>query len=242
VYLANPRGVGRAGLSPSDTLIDAAFVTAELLVDGREEHGVRLIGPPREDANRQNRTEGAFGVEQFAIDWECEQVRCPQRHLSASSKAYAEAGRSPYVSVRFRDSHCGDCPVRSSCTRSAKQGRKLELPTRKRVRGAARNAVVYRERARPLGVRAAQRDRGDAPPGVRSCGPRRARYRSVEKAHQQYVATAVAINFSRGSAWLEGRATRGDADIAIPAVGGIKFATALESFLSQAANISAHRR
>jgi hypothetical protein len=107
------------GLSPGEHLVDAGFVTAELLVDGREEHGVRLIGPPRKDASRQNRTD-------------------------------------------------------------------------------------YRERGGPPGVRAARRDRGDALPGVRSHGPRRARYRSAEKAHLQNVATAVAINFSRGSAWFEG--------------------------------------
>ena len=38
------------------------------------------------------------------------------------------------------------------------------------------------------------------------------------------------------------RAARGDAGIAIRAAGGIKFATAVESFLSQAVNTSAHLR
>src|SRR5262249_12923261 len=113
------------GLPPGEHLVDAGFVTAELLVGSRDGHGIRLIGPPRKDASWQNRTEGAFGVEDFAIDWEHERARCPQGHLSAGWSEYTEPDRSPYVSIRFRESDCRDCPVRSSCTRSAKQGRYL---------------------------------------------------------------------------------------------------------------------
>ena len=40
-------------------------MTAELLVSSREEHGIRLVGPPRKDASWQNRTEGAYGVERL---------------------------------------------------------------------------------------------------------------------------------------------------------------------------------
>jgi transposase len=40
--------------------------------------------------------------------------------------------------------------------------------------------------------------------GVRSFGLRRARYRGEAKAHLQHVATAVAMNLSRASDWLEG--------------------------------------
>jgi transposase len=40
--------------------------------------------------------------------------------------------------------------------------------------------------------------------GVRSFGLRRARYCGEAKAHLQHVATAVAINLSRVSDWLEG--------------------------------------
>jgi transposase len=39
---------------------------------------------------------------------------------------------------------------------------------------------------------------------VRSFGLRRARHRGEAKAHLQHVATAVALNFSRISDWLEG--------------------------------------
>src|SRR4051812_26958550 len=78
------------GLPPGEHLVDAGFVTAELLVGSRDERGIQLVGPPRKDASWQNRTEGAYGVEDFAIDWEGEQVRCPQGQLSASWKEYTD--------------------------------------------------------------------------------------------------------------------------------------------------------
>ena len=78
----------------------------------------------------QNRTEGAYGVEEFAIDWEREQVRCPRGRLSASWEQYTDSGRAPHVLVRFRASDCRDCPVRSNCPRAAKQGHSLRFPLR----------------------------------------------------------------------------------------------------------------
>jgi hypothetical protein len=192
------------GLPPGEHLVDAGFVTAELLVSSRDERGIRLVGPPRKDASWQNRTEGAYGIEDFAIDWEREQVRCPQVHTSALWKPYTEPGRAPYVSVRFRESDCQACPVRSSCTRAAKQGRSLRLPLREQyealqgMRSYIESEVGRRRYAQRAGIE------GTLSQGVRSFGLRRARYRGTAKAHLQQVATATAINFSRVSDWLGG--------------------------------------
>jgi transposase len=192
------------GLPPSEHLVDAGFVAAELLVHSRQEHGIGLVGPPRLDVSWQNRTEGAYGVEEFAIDWEREQVRCPQGRLSTSWKQYTDSGRAPHVLVRFRASDCRDCPVRSNCTRAAKQGRSLRLPQREpyeAMRGM--RLFLTGEEGRRLYAQRAGIE-GTISQGVRSFGLRRARYRGTAKAHLQHVATATAINFSRVSDWLEG--------------------------------------
>ena len=192
------------GLPPGEHLVDAGYVTAELLVSSREEHGIRLVGPPRKDASWQNRTEGAYGVEHFAIDWEREQVRCPQGRPSASWKEYTEPERGPYVSVRFRASDCRDCPVRPRCTRAAKQGRYLRLPPRAQYEALREmRSFIDSEEGRRLYAKRAGIE-GTISQGVRSFGLRRARYRGQAKAHLQHVATAVAMNFSRVSDWLEG--------------------------------------
>jgi transposase len=195
--------VGR-GLPPGEHLVDAGFVTAELLVSSWEEHGIRLVGPPRLDVSWQNRTEGAYGVEAFAIDWEHEQARCPRGQLSASWKQYTDRGRAPHVLVRFRASDCRVCPVRLHCTRSAKQGRSLRLPLREPyealqgMRSFLAGVEGRRLYARRAGIE------GTISQGVRSFGLRRARYRGTAKAHLQHVATAVAMNFSRVADWLGG--------------------------------------
>jgi transposase len=195
--------VGR-GLPPGEHLVDAGFITAELLVSSRNEHSIRLVGPPRLDVSWQKRTEGAYGVEDFAIDWEREQARCPQGRLSVSWKQYTDAGRPPHVLIRFRESDCRDCPVRSRCTRAAKQGRSLRLPQREPYEALQEmRSFLAGEEGRQLYARRAGIE-GTISQGVRSFGLRRARYRGTAKAHLQHVATATAINFSRVSDWLEG--------------------------------------
>jgi transposase len=192
------------GLTPGEHLVDAGFVTAELLVSSRDERDIRLVGPPRKDASWQNRTEGAYGVEDFAIDWEAQRVRCPQGRLNASWKPYTEPGRPPYVSVRFGESDCRECPARPNCTRAAKQGRALRLPLREQYEAlrAMRSLIGGEEGGRLYAKRAGIE--GTISQGVRSFGLRRARYRGQARAHLQHVATAAAMNLSRMWDWLEG--------------------------------------
>ena len=90
-------------------------------------------------------------------------------------------------------------------------------------------------------MRTTRGDRVDALAGVRPFGLRRARYRSAEKAHLQNVATAVAINFSRDSAWLKGEplAASHTSRLAQLAASS-EFATAVESSFGQPIIILAH--
>jgi transposase len=198
------RALAGAGRSPGEHLVDAGYVAAELLVSSRGEHDIRLVGPPRKDASWQNRTEGAIGVEQFEIDWEHEQARCPQGKVSSGWKEYTDTDRSPYVSIRFRDSDCRECPVRSRCTRAANQGRYLKVPIRAHYEALREmRSFIGTEEGRLLYARRAGIE-GTISQGVRSFGLRRARYRGLGKTHLQHVATATAINFSRISDWLGG--------------------------------------
>src|SRR2546427_1324979 len=67
---------------PQDHLVDAAYSSATLLVKSREDQGIALRGPTRPDVSWQAQGEGAYTLADFVVDWDQQQVRCPQGHLS----------------------------------------------------------------------------------------------------------------------------------------------------------------
>ena len=72
------QGLLKKGLPPREHLVDSAYISAELIVSSREEHGIALIGLPRPDSSWQANVEGAYSLDQFAIDWDHQQMQCPQ--------------------------------------------------------------------------------------------------------------------------------------------------------------------
>ncbi len=68
---------------PREHLVDAAYISSELLVRSRDEQDIILRGPTRPSQGWQTQVEGAYSVEQFVVDWEQQQVRCPQGQVSA---------------------------------------------------------------------------------------------------------------------------------------------------------------
>jgi transposase len=219
------------GLPPAEHLVDAGFVAAELLVSSRDDHGIRLIGPPRPGSYWQGRVAGAYRVDQFEVGWEHQRVRCPQGRHSTRWLEYTDADGGPYVSARFRAADCAACPARSLCTRAAGQGRHVRLPPREQYEALKEMwAFIDSEEGRRLYARRSGIE-GTLSQGVRSFGLRRARYRGEAKAHLQHVATAVAINFSRVSDWLEGvprAATRTSRFVRL--VARLEFASSIGSF------------
>ena len=55
-------------LLPGKHLVDAGYVDADQLVISARDHGVELIGPTPKDNQWQARTEGAFTLQDFALD------------------------------------------------------------------------------------------------------------------------------------------------------------------------------
>ena len=193
------------GLPPSQHLVDAGYVSAEQLVGARERHGIDLVGPTRKDVSWQHRTEGAFGIEAFVVDWESQQVRCPEGQLSVSWDDYPDKARGRFIKVRFSPTDCQACPSKARCTRATTRGRQLSLHTRETHEAlAAARARQADEAERPL-YRLRAGIEGTLSQSVRAFGLRQARYRGLAKVHLHNVATAVALNLDRLAAWLDGR-------------------------------------
>jgi transposase len=190
------------GLVPGEHLVDAAYVDAELLVRGREDHGIDLVGPPRPNPSWQAKVEGGHTIDRFEVDWDERRARCPQGKLSSAWSPQVDHAGAPYVSVMFRKADCGACPARPLCTRAAHQARHLKLQPRAEheALGAARERLGTKEGRRRYARRAGIE--GTLSQGVRAFGLRRSRYRGLARTHLQHVATAAAINLARVGDWF----------------------------------------
>ena len=116
-------------LPPHEHLVDAAYISAELLVDSCDDHGIILRGPTRPRTQGwQMQVAGAYTIEQFTVDWERQQVGCPQGKWATSWHERVEQDRTPYIIASFSRQDCHACPARPLCTQAQQQGRRLRLP------------------------------------------------------------------------------------------------------------------
>jgi transposase len=182
--------------------VDAAYLDAAVLVSSQRNLGITLVGPPRPTSSWHTKLDGGYNREQFTVEWEQRQVRCPQGKVSSTWTERGTLTPTPSISVHFRKQDCTPCPTRALCTRSPQQPRHLNLLTRAQFEAlqAARGQQaseagqqLYRRRA---GIE------GTFSHVVKSFGLRRTRYRGLKKTHLQHVMTAVAMNVGRIVAWL----------------------------------------
>jgi len=195
-------------LAPSEHLVDSAYVSAGHLITAREQHGIDLVGPTRQNLSWQSHTEGAFSAADFTVDWDQQKVRCPEGKDSAGwYKDVKRPGQRAMVRAQFRAADCRGCASRSRCTRSLspKQGRVVAiLPRQEHDALAAARAREGTAEGRRL---YAQRQgiESTLSQAVRAFGLRRTRYRGLAKTGLQHAATAAAINLDRLAAWFGGR-------------------------------------
>lgn len=128
-------------LLPAKHLVDAGYVDADQLVASARDHGVELIGPTPKDNQWQARTEGAFTLQDFALDWDKQLATCPAGHTSQSWTASHNQDRT-VTRIHFSTTDCKTCALQPRCTRAP---RRLLTPRR------ARNTLRWKPpgRARP---------------------------------------------------------------------------------------------
>ena len=121
------QALGEKDLPPSEHLVDAAYIDAELLVSSSTEYGITLRGPARPNPNWQAKVEGAYTVADFTVDWEHRQVHCPQGKAAASWAERVDATGRAYIQVRFHQQDCRACDTRAFCTQATQAARTLTL-------------------------------------------------------------------------------------------------------------------
>src|ERR671924_772325 len=192
-------------LPPREHLVDAAYISAPLLVDSCDDHGIMLRGPTRPTQGWQMQVAGAYTIEQFTVDWERQQVGCPQGKWTTSWHERVEQDGTPYIIASFSRQDCHACPARPLCTQAQQQGRRVRLPPQDQYEALTAARAWY---ASEEGIQSYQQRagvEGTLSQGVRAFGLRRTRYRGVPKTHLQHVAIAAAINIDRIVAWLDER-------------------------------------
>jgi transposase len=190
------------GLPPKEHYVDSAYVDADLLVEAQSQ-GITIVGPTRPNPTWQTKTDHAFDCTQFVIDWQQQQVFCPQGRQSISwSPLMGQNGR-PVFKVNFSRSDCTPCPVRAQCTRTKPPAARtlLLMPqpqyeALKKARAVHASAAGQQQYKRRAGIE------GTLSQGVRAFGLRQTRYRGLTKTHLQNIAVAAAINLERLVNWL----------------------------------------
>lgn len=192
--------LAQRGLTPSEHLVDAAYPSADLLVEAKREYGIEIVSPvdKLKDVSWQARENTGYDASRFRVDWEAKHVTCPQGQQSVKWVDNChDRTHNQVIHVAFSTRTCQACSVRSLCTRSQREGRNMQLRPREQYEALQRarveqNSDEFEQKYKPrMGIE------GTISQAVRSFGLRRTRYIGLAKAHLQAVAIAAAINLGR---------------------------------------------
>lgn len=185
-------------------LVDAGYMGSTEMGRARDKHGVDLFGPMRRSSSWQARTPGGIASSCFEVDWQAQEVTCPEGQRSRYWKPAQDRHGNDVVAVLFDKSACEACKSRPLCTRSKNTGRELTLRPQHQheVLLEARERQSTEEFWEEYSARAGIE--GTISPGTRGFGLRRSRYIGMGKTHLQHIVMAVAINVVRLLAWFAG--------------------------------------
>jgi transposase len=191
-------------LLPDKQLVDMGYVTADQLLRSREEYGIDLVGKVQEDNSWQARQSPDYALARFAVDWEAQQVTCPQGKLSSGWSTGYDGDDHPIIHARFATADCRGCPARQQCTRAAKNPRSLTFRDRPvyealaEARERQETQEFWDEYKQRAGIE------GAISQAVRAFGLRRTRYIGSTKTHLQHLLIAAGVNFIRLADWYAG--------------------------------------
>lgn len=102
------------------------------LQQATREHQVTVSGPLSNPIRQHRRNEG-FARDDFHIDYDRQQVTCPQGQVSQGWHGpypTSSPTAAPLIVARFTKSQCCPCPVRSRCTSTVDSARTVGTPPR----------------------------------------------------------------------------------------------------------------
>jgi len=191
------------GLLPGEHAADSGYASGALLLAARA-RGVTLLTPLPPDGSWQARS-GGYTAAMFTIDWENQQVTCPQGATSSTWAPARDRHGGDTILARFAQAACRPCPARAQCTTSARSGRQVSFRPRQihEAITAARAGQATSTWRRRYQIRAGIE--GTIAQATHVTGIRRARYLGLDKTRLEHNTAAAAINLIRLDAWWTGR-------------------------------------
>jgi len=191
-------------LLPAEHFLDAGYVDAEHLVTSKKRFGVEVIGPVGERGSRKGRGQDFYTKEQFLIDWEKEEVTCPEGKTSKKWTEKQQENGKIEIRARFGQTECRLCAARSRCTSAAVNPRQVVLHPREQHEALV--AAREQQTTKAFQERYATRSgiEGTISQGVRANDLRTSRYLGQGKTHLKHLLTATAMNVTRLYHWWRG--------------------------------------
>jgi transposase len=189
-------------LSPETHLVDAGYIDIDLIVSSQREQ-LELLGPVQAYSCWQAQVPEAYSLTDFEIDWQQQQVTCPEGKLSRAWRPREDSFGNSIIEIWFSRSDCTPCPARARCTRAKKNPRTLKIKPQAQYLAlqAARQYQTTPDFKHRYNQRAGIES--TISQGTRAFNLRRCRYIGLAKTHLQHLLTAAAINLTRAVFWLQ---------------------------------------
>lgn len=200
-------------LTPVEHLVDSAYADPQAIHTAHQQHGITLVTPLQADPSWQAAAGNGFDQTGFTIDWNHQQVTCPN---GATSRRWQQRHDSvgPRIHVAFSTRDCRPCPSRHHCIRNNDTSSNDTSSNRIRPRNLTLHIQVEHDI-----LHANRRDQTTSEwkaryatrAGVEGTmsqavahGARHARYTGLAKQHLQTILTAIGLNLLRLDAWFTG--------------------------------------
>jgi transposase len=198
------------GLLPAGHLVDGGYTSLVHMERAGREHQVTLTGPLPGNRTRQHRDQEGYARDDFRIDFDRQEVTCPQGQVSKGWHGpypTSSPDAAPLIVARFTKAQCQPCPVRAACTTSGDGKRTVGFLPRELLELQVRNHADQQDPAWHKRYAVRSGIEGTVCEFAHGHGMRHCRYRGQPKAHLQHVLTAVAVNIERLSQLQPGEST-----------------------------------
>jgi len=138
------------GLLPAGHLADGGYTSLVHMERAGREHQVTLTGPLPGNPTRQHRTREGYARDDFRIDYDRQEVTCPQGQVSKGWHGpypTSSPDAAPLIVARFTKGQCQPCPARAACTTSGDGKRTVGFPPREPCELQVRNRADQQDPA-----------------------------------------------------------------------------------------------